>query len=146
MLCDWQVAQYARARSIAAVAEIGQYQGTGKKDGCQNGCGAREECCAAAGTEQTAGCAAAEGGTCIGAFALLHEDEADHGKSADNLYDQQNGKQDVHGKSVRALSARMLKGLVVVERIGIKINTAALFLVCLPYYLYCVQLGHLDLL
>ena len=95
-----QSAQHAgRARGIGTVAVIGQYQRAGKKDGCQHGCCAREECGAARRAEQAAGCAAAECCASCGPFALLHEDQTDHDQGADDLNHQQDIEKYIHEKS-----------------------------------------------
>jgi hypothetical protein len=51
-----------------------------KKTVAQHRRGARQEVGAAAGAEQAARGAAAEGGTHVGALAVLHQHEADHGQ------------------------------------------------------------------
>ena len=95
-----QGAQHAgRARGIGTIAVIGQYQRASKKDGCQHGRCAREECGAARRAEQAAGCAAAECCASCGPFALLHEDQTDHDQGTDDLNHQQDIEKYVHEKS-----------------------------------------------
>ena len=96
LLSRRQIAQHAGTRRIAAVAVIRQHQGTYEKDGRQHSRCARQKGGVTRRTEQAARSAATESGSSRSAFALLHEDQADHDQGADNLNRQQNIEKYVH--------------------------------------------------
>ena len=79
------------------VAVIGQNQRGHKENSGQYSRAAREKSGTAAGTKQAARSAPAKRGARIGAFALLHQNEHDDAYRGNDLCDQQNVKNDIHG-------------------------------------------------
>src|SRR6185503_13137984 len=65
---------------------------------------------AAAGAEQAARGAAAEGGAHVRALAVLQQDEADHAQGGQHLQGQHDGQQDVHSKYSVVMVTRRASG------------------------------------